>query len=387
MEKQRIELIRYFEILVSRRRLVFGITGAVFVLSLIISMLLPKTYLATALLLPPIESRGGMSALLGQFGGGNFSELLPTQGGGPDLYVGLLNSGAVRDAITERFKLLEEEEGLTREALYRQLARKVSVAAGRKDGIISLSVEDESPQRAADMANAYVEALEELVARLNSGSAGKERAFLEGRLAEAQVALAESEETLKTFLARNRALDVVEQGKSTLEAIARLYAERGAQEVRLAALRQSMTENNPEVRAVSGSIENLNKQIAALEGVGENGDGAIRAIGAMPALGQEYVRLTREYKIREAIVEMLTRQYEMARFGESKDISGIKLVQSAHVPEKKHKPQRKRIVLLSTYAALIFSVLAVFVLERVGQLPDETRERWRRLGLQLFGRG
>ncbi|MGK2907972.1 MAG: GumC family protein [Desulfuromonadales bacterium] len=387
MEQQRIELIRYFEILVNRRRFIFCITAAAFVLAVIISLLLPKSYQATALVLPPVESGGRMSALLGQFGGSGFADLLPGQSGGPDLYVGLLETGAVRDAIIDRFNLLEEEEDLTREALYRQFDRTVSVEAGRKDGIISIAVEDRDPKRAAEMANAFVVALEELVARINSGSAGKDRDFFETRLAEAQTDLAKSEEALKAFLARNQAIDVVEQGKATIEAAGRLYAELGEMEVRLAILRQSMTESNSEVRAVKGAIENLKKQIADLERGTDGADGgAIPAVGAIPALGQEYVSLTREFKTREAVVEMLTRQYEIARLGESKTLSGIKLVQSAHVPEKKFKPKRALIVFFSSYVAFVVSVLLAFVLERIEQLPVEKRERWRRLSRQLFGR-
>jgi capsule polysaccharide export protein KpsE/RkpR len=327
-----------------------------------------------------------VSALLDQLGGDSIADLLPGQGGGAELYVGLLKTGAVRDEIIDRFNLLEEEDGLTREALYRQFDQTVSVAVGRKDGIISIAVEDRDPERAAEMANAFVVSLEGLVAKINSSSAGKNRAFLEDRLAEAQVALAESEEALKVFLTLNKAVDVVEQGKATIEAVGHLYAELGAQQVKLSTMRQSMTERNPEVRSVQGAIENLKRQIAAFEEGEEDKGGTIPAVGAMPTLGQEYVRLAREFKTREAIVELLTRQYEIARLGEVKTLSGIKLVQLAYVPEYKFKPRRTRIVLLATYTAFFVSILFVFVLARIEQLPPDGKERWRRLGRDLLGR-
>jgi uncharacterized protein involved in exopolysaccharide biosynthesis len=388
MEKrmERMELIHYVEILARRKFFVLGTTAAAFVLAVAVSLLLPQTYLATALVIPPMRPSGTMAALLGQATGlSGLGDLFSTERNGPDLYIGLLKTGAVKDKIIDRFDLQKTEKGATREELYKLLDRKVAVEAGRRNGIISIAVEDSEPDRAAEMANAYVTALEELTASLNSASAGKDRDFLEMRLAEAKASLIESEEALSVFKVRSKTVDVSEQGKATIEAVGRLHAELGAQEVRLAVLRQSMTENNPGIRAVRGAINNIKLQIADLEGAGKN-SGAIPAVGAMPSLGQEYVRLVREFNIREALVELLARQYEVARIGEAKNITGLKVVQSAHVPEKKFKPRRTRIVLLTTYAAFIVAVLAAFVLERIESLSAQQKERWKRVRAGILGR-
>lgn len=387
MGRQGIELIHYFEILVNRRRFVFAVTATAFVLAVVISLLLPKSYQATALILPPAERSGTMAALLGQVGGlGGVADILPTQGNGPDLYVRLLEAEIVKDQVIDRFNLAEEEPGAAREDLYKLLAGKTTIEAGRRDGVISIAVEDRDPERAAAMANAYVAALSDLMVRLNSGSAGKDREFLENRLIEEKAALARAEDALKNFQARTSTIDIGEQGKATIEAIARLRGELTALEVRLAVLRQSMTESNAEVLTVRGAIAQLRQQLAEFEGAGDGG-GSIPSVGAVPALGQEYVRLLRELKVRETIVELLTRQFEVARLGEAKDIFSLKVVQEARIPEKKFKPRRSRIVLLTTYAAGVAAVLSAFVLERLAHLPAESRQRWRRLGAQALGRG
>jgi uncharacterized protein involved in exopolysaccharide biosynthesis len=328
-----------------------------------------------------------MAALLGQVGGlGNVADFLPGQGNGADLYVRLLETEVVKDEIIGQFDIHEVEKESPREDLYKVLDRKASFEAGRRDGVISIAVDDRDPEQAAAMANAYARALEDLVARLNSGSAGKDRIFLEKRLAEEKVALAEAEEALRVFQAQSKTLDVGEQGKATIEAVARLRAELVTQEVRLAMLRQSMTESNPEVQTVRRAIDQLRRQIAFLEGEGEGEASAIPALGAVPTLVQQYARLLRDLKVREAVVELLTRQYEVSRLTEAKDVAGLKVVQLARVPEKKFKPRRSRIVLLTTYVVFVAAVLGAFIRERLDNLPAESRERWRRLRTQLFRR-
>jgi uncharacterized protein involved in exopolysaccharide biosynthesis len=106
----------------------------------------------------------------------------------------------------------------------------------------------------------------------------------------------------------------------------------------------------------------------------------------MPSIGQQYGRLLRELKVRAAVVELLTSQYEMAPLAEANYVAGLRIVQQAQVPEKKLRPRRTRIVLLSTYMAFIFSVLGSFFQERVACLPPERKERWRSLGYRLRGR-
>jgi len=387
MEYQKIGLVDYFEIMVKRRRFILGVTAAAFVLAIVVSLLLPKSFRATALVLPPTDSGGTMTALFGQVEGlGNLANLLPGQGNGPELYVRMLEAEVIKDKIIDQFNLLEVEQVDNRDDLYKLLDSKTTFEAGRRDGLISIAVEDQDAERAAALANAYTKALGELSARLSSGSAGKDRIFLEQRLVEEKTDLKEAEDALKAFQSRNKALDVGEQGKATIEAVARLRAELAAQEVQLAMLRQGMTATNPEVLMVRGSIDQLQHQIAELEGSGTGEGSALPAVGAIPNLSQQYVRLLRDFKIRETIVELLTRQYEIARLTEAKNIAGLKVVQEARVPEKKFKPRRSLIVLLTTYVGLMLGLLGAFILERFDNLSIANRQRWRRAWTELIGR-
>ena len=387
MSQKKIEFISYIEILGKHRRFILLITALFFFLSIGVSLYLPKSYKSTAMFIPPSRKNSSMVSLLGQFsGGGALGDFFSGDNEGPELYVKLLETETIKDQIINKFNLFKTEQAETREQLYKFLDKITTVEAARRTGIVTVSVEDFDPVRSADMTNAYLDALGELLNSLNAGSAAQERKFLENRLANEMITLAEAEDNLMKFQSQNKTIDVNEQGRAVVDAIVKLRADLATQEMKLASLGQSMTSSNPEVQNVRIAIKELQRQIGELEGNNGKADGAIPTVEAIPALGKEYERLLRDLKVREAVVEMLTRQYEVARINELKDVTGLKIVQSARIPEIKYKPHRFKIVILTTYIGVMLGFLGAFALERFSYLSTESRNRWRRAVLHLVGR-
>ncbi len=124
-------------------------------------------------------------------------------------------------------------------------------------------------------------------------------------------------------------------------------------------------------------MRSLKAQIAKLEG--EGGDSSIPTVGSIPSIEQEYVRLMREFKMQESLVEILTKQYEMAKLSELKDVSPFQVIQKAAVPEKKSKPARRNIVLTTILGSLLLSIFLVFIKEYIALMPTENRQRWKEL--------
>jgi uncharacterized protein involved in exopolysaccharide biosynthesis len=372
-----IDILDYLEVILKRKKLIAKITAVAFVLSIIVSLLLPKIYSATARILPPQQDQGLMGLMMGQLGGGmaNIAGDILGKGSPADQYVGILKSEAIKDAIIDRFRLMEVYDRKYRLDTYEQLDKAADISVGKKDGIITVSVEDKDPKRAAAMANAFVEELGKLTARINMSGSGQNRAFYEDRLARAKVELAKAEDAMKAFQTRNKALDVDDQAKASIEGVALLRGQLAAQEVQLTSYRSYLTDNSREVVALKASIAGIRRQIASLEGKGKAS--AIPSLGTVPSLGEEYLRLMRNFKIQETLVELLTKQYEMTRLKESNDVSGVQVIQQARVPDKKIRPKRSLIVLGSTFAALFFAVFYSFVLEYVDRLSEEEKSRWR----------
>lgn len=373
-----MNLLDYIEIIAKRWRMIAKVTVAAFVLSIVFSLFLPKIYSSTTLILPPQQDSGMMGMMSALTGGmASLAGDLLGKGTTADLYVGILKSRAVADTIINRFKLMDVYEKDFRLDTYDVLDKKVNIAAGKKDGIISITVEDKDPKRAADMANAFVEELGNLSVKLNITGAGQNKGYLEERLAKTKVDLTRAEEALKSFQSTNKVPDVTEQAKATILSVAQLKAQLAVQEVQLAGMRRRFTDTAQEVVALKTSVASLRAQIAQAEGTGRGS--SIPSVGSLPGLGQEYVRLMREFKVQETIFELLTKQYEMTKLSEAKDVSTMQIIQKATVPDKKAKPKRSLIVLATTFAAIFGAFLYAFVREAGERMPEEDRERWGRI--------
>lgn len=356
--------------------MIFGITTAAFAIAVVCSLTLPNVYSSTALILPPQQDQGLSSLLMGQMG--SLAGLASTfVGGGTtgDLYVGILKSDAVKDVIIDRFKLMDTYKQKYRLDTYKSLDNNVNIDLGKKDGIISITVEDKDPDQAAKIANAYIDELNRLTLSMNIVGAGQNRSFLEDRLAKAKIDLAKAEDSLKVFQLKNKVVDVPAQAQASIAGVADLKAQLAVQEVQLASLHTSYTNESQEVKNVNASIFGLKRQIAALEGNGSSRS-SIPTVGTVPALGEQYLRLMREFKIQEAIVELLTKQYEVAKINEAKDVSGLQVIQRARVPDKKSKPKRTMIVLGATFVSFFGAVILAFVLESVDGMSEEDRMKW-----------
>lgn len=369
-------VLDYLLILAKHKKMILLTTLGAVVIVTLYSLMLPSIYTAKTMILPGDDDKGVMGAMMAQLGG-----LAGVGGlGGPtkaDLYVTMLNSETVKDPIIERFKLMELYKAKLRLEAYNALAGNVMIKTGKKDGVITITVDDEDPKRAADIANAYVEELGRMAASLNMTGAGKNRAFLEERLAAAKADLVRAEDAMKAFQSENKAVYMTDQAKASIEGIARLRGQLAAQEVELGTLQRKFTDSSQEVKTAKATVGNIRAQIALLEGKGVNS--SIPSVGSVPQLGQDYARLLREFKIQETLVDLLTKQYEMVKINEVKDISPFQVLQKAKVPEKRSKPTRRKIVAKALLLSLLGSCGLALILGYVQAMPDIQKARWKTL--------
>jgi capsule polysaccharide export protein KpsE/RkpR len=353
----------YFQIIAKQRKMIVGITLAAAVISIIYSICLPNIYSAKAMLYPVQEDKNLMPALMGQLGG--LAGLAGGSLGGPtqtDLYVSMLKCEDVKDAIIDRFKLMDIYKTKYRSDAYQKLDKRSSFIAGKKDGIITITIDDKNPKLAANLANAYMDELGKFAVNVSVAGAGRSKEFFEERLQKAKDDLVRAENSLRQFQAENKTIDIKEQAKASIEGIAKLKAELAVQEVKLATLRRQFTDSSQEVKTVATMVSSLREQVAGLEGNGRGG--AIPSVGSIAGLGQDYVRLMREFKIQEALVEGLTKQFEMAQLNEAKTIPSFQIIQKARVPERKSKPHRLLIVLAVTFYSFVLSTLTAIITAR-----------------------
>src|SRR5262249_46280146 len=140
------------------------------------------------------------------------------------------------------------------------------ISEDRKSGIITISVTDHSPQRAAAIATAYVDQLNVLVTDLSTTAAHRERLFLEGRLKLAKQELDQATSELAQFSSKNNTLDIHQEGKAMLDAAGTISGQMIAAQSQLEGLRQIYTDNSSRVRALNARVGELRRQLEKLGG-------------------------------------------------------------------------------------------------------------------------
>lgn len=304
-----------------------------------------------------------MSALTGRSGtdglGGLAGDLLGVKSSGA-LFVGILGSQTVQDALIGEFHLNEVYHEAKIEDARKDLADRTNVSEDRKSGIITIAVTDHDAGRAAAMAQAYVNELDRLVAQVSTSSARRERIFLEGRLQDVKVELDSAAKNFSDFASKNTAIDIPEQGKAMVEAAAGLQGQLIAAQSELSGLRTIYSDNNVRVRAVEARVNELNNKLNEMGGAGvESGktdNSLYPSIRKLPLLGVTYADLYRQTKIQETVYGLLTQQYELAKVEEAKEIPTVKVLDQAIVPTKKTFPPRVLIMALGTTLEIMIAV-------------------------------
>ena len=356
------------------RRMVSRVALYALVASTIVAFLIPSRYESVARLMPPDnQSSSGLAmaaaAMSGASGGlgGIASDFLGLKNTS-DVFVGILASRTVQDKLIEQFNLKKLYGTRSMEDTRRVLAEHTGISVDRKSQIIAISLSDRSPQRAAAMGQAYVEELNRLVAELSTSSARRERIFLEERLQAVSQDLEAAEKDFSQFASKNTAIDVKEQGKAMVEAAATLQGQLIAAQSQYEGLREIYTDNNPRVRTVKARIDELQRQLEKLGGKGESaisissqsGDSMYPSIRKLPLLGVTYADLYRRTKIQEAVLETLTKEYEMAKVQEVKEIPTVKVLDVAQIPDKRSYPPRLLVMFLGTAFSLAVATTWIF---------------------------
>jgi uncharacterized protein involved in exopolysaccharide biosynthesis len=338
--------------LVERWRLLLIIPSLVALIAAGATFLITPVFTAQTTLLPPQQQQSAAASALASLGalaniaGAGSSIRTPA-----DQYVALMQSATVSDRIIERFKLMSVYDETLRVDARRQLAKSVRIVVGKKDGLISIEVEDINPQRSADIANAYVEELRRLTGTLAVTEAQQRRAFFEKQLEDTRDKLVRAQSALQSSGFGQGALRA--EPRAAADAYARLRAETTAAEIRLQTLRGAFANNSPEILTQQSTLTALRAQLERAEQATEAGD------------GPDYIGKYREFKYQEALFDMFARQFELARIDESREGALIQVIDVATPPEKKSKPKRLLIVAGAAIGSLIFTVIGLIMLQNL----------------------
>ncbi len=366
--------LTYLRLLWEHRRLLAQIVLYGLLASTLVAFVVPTRYESTARLMPPDnQSASGLAAAAAAMssGAGGLAgiagDVLGLKGTS-DVFVGILTSRTIQDKLIQQFDLKKLYGDRRMEDARKVLAARTGISVDRKSQIIAITVTDHDPKRAAAMGEAYVAELNRLVAELSTSSARRERIFLEERLKAVSQDLEAAEKDFSQFSSKNTAIDIKEQGRAMVEEAATLQGQYIAAQSELEGLKQIYTDNNVRVRSVRARIAELKRQLEELGGKGEqasepsSGEGnyLYPSIRKLPLLGVTYADLYRRTRVQEAVYESLTKEYELAKVQEVKEIPTVKVLDSPNIPERKSFPPRLLIVFLGTAFTVALATTWVF---------------------------
>jgi len=318
------------------------------------SFFITPTFTANTQFLPPQQQQGMAASVLAGLGGlaGAAAGLRSPA----DQYIAFLESRVIADRLIERFNLKAYYKAENMSQARTAIASSTRISSG-KDGLIRIEVSHEDPATAAQLANAYVEELRELLSHLAVTEAQQRRVFFEKHLQQTQAALVKAEQALQATGVTAATLRT--QPAATVEALARLQAQVAAQEVRVASMRGYLTENAPEFRQALTELSALRAQMRRLEGPAQ------QTLGNENNAASEYIARVREFRYQETLLDLFVRQYEAARVDESREGAIIQVLDLAVPPDHKSSPKRALIAIVATLASGFALLLFVFIRQAV----------------------
>lgn len=386
MEKEKdfdtdeINLLDFLIVLLKRKGLIIKTTLGIAIITAIISLIIPPVYRAETRILPPQGSVSSGLGLFSQLGGETGLSLaggllgLKTPS---DLYAGFLTSNTVLDRIIDRFKLMELYDIEYRVDARKELLDNIDVSIDTKSGIITLEVEDKDPERATQMANAFVEELKNLTRGLAITEASQRRLFFEEELRNTKLSLMKAEEEFKKLQEKTGALKIEKQAEAVIEGIAELRAQIAAKEVELRVMRTYSTPNNPDLQKAEEALRAMKAELKKLEEKGSTNPDPLMPTGRMPEVEIEYIRKLRDLKFNETLYELLTKAYEAARLDEAQDAVVIQVIDKAIPPDKRAKPKRTLMVLIAAFTGFFLSVFIAFIAEYREKASEDPENRKR----------
>jgi tyrosine-protein kinase Etk/Wzc len=321
----------------ARRRLILLLVIPATVLVGIVAFILPPWYQAETELMPPREEESGVGLTTLLRGVGVPGVRVPGQVTPADVFMAMLDSRRINGQVVSRFDLkklynvkytIDAIEELKRHARFKLTAA----------GTVQITVEDKDRQRAADMANAYVEFLDRFNRDVRMTKGRRARLFIESRLTEIKDELTAAEQRLAEYQAKNKAVSIAPGMSSTIQQAARLYARRTELLVRLGVIRGYSQGSEEEIQ--------IRQELAQLD----------QQMRQLPGTGLELSRLVREVTSLQQVFAFLTAQYEDAKITEARDIVTVDVLDEATPPEKKVRPKRMTMIAAAFLLSLALGV-------------------------------
>jgi uncharacterized protein involved in exopolysaccharide biosynthesis len=369
---------------IMHRRLIIINVFVVTVLAVIVSLILPKWFRATVVILPPekTESLADLAVSMGlqsiSLGAGGFA--LPMMASLSDLLASIAESRTVAGRVVDSLNLVEIFKAISRESAIGTVHDRMDVHV-RAEGIIEISYISKDRERAAVVANLIAAELDEINRLHNTQKARDLMMFIEEELEKNDRNLRKAEDALQEFQRKYKAISLDNQTAALIQTAAELYSQMILDQITLKVMEKTHAPSHPEVVNLKYKISEIEKQLIQLqEGTAQSSDsvGAFFAIpfSDLPELSIRYLQLVRDLKKEETLHGVLSSQLEQAKIMEAKDTPTISILDEAVPPQYKFKPKRAYIVLTGMILSFFFSLMLVVLLDKWREFKQASPEKY-----------
>lgn len=363
-EDDEISLIDLAIALGEEKKTLFIVPAITTTLAIVVSLSMTPIFTAKTVMMPPQQQQSGAASALASLGG--LAGLAGAAAGikSPDeMYVAFMQSESLQNAVIHQLNLQERYGAKMLVDARNALKGAVRVAPDKKSGLITIEADDKDPEFAAKLANAHVDELRTLMARLAVTEAQQRRVFYEQAITKTQTDLADAEASFREAKEKSGMQVTAVIAEGGVRASAELRAQIASKEVQMQAMSRFATAQNPDVQRVGSELAALRAQLVKIE-QGSGGD------EKFSPLQQLAVKSYRDIKAREAMMSILIAQYESARVDEAKEGPLIQQLDAAVAPERKSKPKRASVVMVAAFAGLFLGVLIAFVRRAVRKASE-----------------
>ncbi|GBD92890.1 tyrosine-protein kinase ptk [bacterium BMS3Abin05] len=375
-----LSFVDVFHVLTKWRKFIFYNFLIFSIVAAIISFILPKWYTSTAVLFPPQKTQslgaGFMSML---------TELpinlpsLPGMVTPADVYLAILRSRNVNESVIRKLDL-KKRFGTETDVGTLEILRNRTFFDKTEEDLLVIKATDKSPVFAQKIADAFLQELDRVNRQKRVTSAHYSRVFLGERLKEVNRDLKNAAIKLRDFQERTKAISIKEQTKAEIDMAANLQAEIAMQEIKLNVLSRILEPSHPDVVQARNRLNEMKKQLKKIEvGLSLSTDSYIIPFDKIPNLSMQYMFLLKDVEVQKAILKVLTQQYEQAKIEEKSNTPILQVLDKPDIPEKKSKPQRRLIVMLSALLSFFASGIYIYFREYQLRLKKNNPEAFRKL--------
>lgn len=374
-------VIEFLSIVTKYRKFISRFVLSATLITIIVAFLMPKWYKSTASVFPAEKADlfglEGISSLAK-----NLSPAKALLGSNPeaDRYMAILKSATALNAVIQKFDLVHVYDitSYPGEKTVKELLSNTEFTV-EQEGNLTVTVYDKDPQRAADMANYFVEMLNKTNTELQVQNARGNKEFIEQRYKKNLLDLAAAEDSLKFFQKKYGIIAMPEQTEASIKAAAEITAQLALKEVQMGVLRRTQSADNPTMTAARIEIEEFRNKLSQMNGLGANASKDMKVFvpfSKIPDLGVEYVRRFRDVEIQYKILQFITPLYEQAKVEEHRQTPSVLVLDQAVPAERKAKPKILLYALMAFVVSSLLCLFGIFAWEGILKLKQSDPERF-----------